>query len=111
MRISDWSSDVCSSDLKEAKPNGLLPERGPRCIAPAAMMQSRSRKQAWKGKPIVLVGLMGVGKSTGGNRLATRLDRRGGGWGKSVSGSVERGGRRFMYKQSNRLLALGMTEN
>src|SRR3546814_2099300 len=33
---------------KEAKPNGLLPERGPRCIAPAAMMQSRSRKQAWK---------------------------------------------------------------
>src|SRR3546814_3969548 len=73
MRISDWSSDVCSSDLKEAKPNGLLPERGPRCIAPAAMMQSRSRKQAWKGKPIVLVGLMGVGKSTVGKRLATRL--------------------------------------
>src|SRR3546814_18278919 len=58
---------------KEAKPNGLLPERGPRCIAPAAMMQSRSRKQAWKGQPIVLVGLMGVGKSTVGNRLATRL--------------------------------------
>src|SRR3546814_14666238 len=58
---------------KEAKPNGLLPERGPRCIAPAAMMQSRPRKQAWKGKPIVLVGLMGVGKSTVGKRLATRL--------------------------------------
>src|SRR3546814_16840222 len=37
------------------------------------MMQSRSRKQAWKGKPIVLVGLMGVGKSTVGKRLATRL--------------------------------------
>src|SRR3546814_5630142 len=86
MRISDRSSDVGSSDLtwqplyrptdhepKEAKPNGLFPERGPRCIAPAAMMQSRSRKQAWKGKPIVLVGLMGVGKSTVGKRLATRL--------------------------------------
>src|SRR3546814_11880179 len=58
---------------KEAKPNGLLPERGPRCIAPAAMMQSRSRKQARKGKPIVLVGLMDVGKSTVGKRLAPRL--------------------------------------
>ncbi|RIA37131.1 shikimate kinase [Hephaestia caeni] len=37
------------------------------------MLQSRSRKLAWKGKPIVLVGLMGVGKSTVGKRLATRL--------------------------------------
>ncbi|MCM8729841.1 shikimate kinase [Hephaestia sp. GCM10023244] len=37
------------------------------------MMQSRSPKHAWKGKPIVLVGLMGAGKSTVGRRLAARL--------------------------------------
>src|SRR3546814_15712605 len=41
--------------------------------SPSAMLQSRSRKQALKGKPIFLVGLMGVGKSTVGKRLATRL--------------------------------------
>ncbi len=35
------------------------------------MMQSHS---PWTGRPIVLVGLMGVGKSTVGRRLAIRLD-------------------------------------
>ena len=34
------------------------------------MMQSHS---PWNGRPLVLVGLMGVGKSTVGRRLATRL--------------------------------------
>ena len=37
------------------------------------MLQSAPSPQAWTGKPIVLVGLMGVGKSTVGRRLATRL--------------------------------------
>ena len=37
------------------------------------MLQSASATQAWTGKPIVLVGLMGVGKSTVGRRLANRL--------------------------------------
>jgi shikimate kinase len=54
-------------------PEGLLPEREPRCIAPPAMLQSRPPTHAWKGKPIVLVGLMGAGKSTVGRRLAMRL--------------------------------------
>ena len=35
------------------------------------MLQSHS---PWTGRPIVLVGLMGVGKSTVGRRLATRLN-------------------------------------
>ena len=42
-----------------------------------AMLQSRSPPPdgapAWTGRPIVLVGLMGVGKSTVGRRLAQRL--------------------------------------
>ena len=37
------------------------------------MLQSRPDPVRWTGQPIVLVGLMGVGKSTVGKRLATRL--------------------------------------
>lgn len=38
------------------------------------MLQSLPVEPAWSGPPIVLVGLMGAGKSTIGRRLATRLD-------------------------------------
>ncbi len=49
-----------------------------RCIARELMLQSptaptRNRKSRWQRQPIVLVGLMGVGKSTVGKRLAHRL--------------------------------------
>lgn len=49
-----------------------------RCIAHELMLQSptaptRNRKSRWQRQPIVLVGLMGVGKSTVGKRLAHRL--------------------------------------
>ena len=37
------------------------------------MLQNRLVRSRWSGKPIVLVGLMGVGKSTVGRRLAARL--------------------------------------
>ncbi|TPG18728.1 shikimate kinase [Sphingomonas koreensis] len=37
------------------------------------MLQSRTPNSRWSGKPIVLVGLMGVGKSTVGRRLASRM--------------------------------------
>ena len=37
------------------------------------MLQSAASTNQWTGKPIVLVGLMGVGKSTVGRRLAARL--------------------------------------
>ncbi|SEM58619.1 shikimate kinase [Sphingomonas gellani] len=37
------------------------------------MLQSRNPAQPWTGQPIVLIGLMGVGKSTVGRRLAARL--------------------------------------
>ena len=37
------------------------------------MFQRRAPLPDWTGKPIVLVGLMGVGKSTVGRRLATRM--------------------------------------
>jgi shikimate kinase len=37
------------------------------------MLQTHASTPRWSGKPIVLVGLMGVGKSTVGRRLATRM--------------------------------------
>ena len=42
--------------------------------SPSTVLQSRKPgSDAWDGRPIVLVGLMGVGKSTVGRRLAARL--------------------------------------
>src|SRR3546814_4567539 len=37
MRISDWSSDVCSSDLKKRVHSGILEDRPLGLIAPAAV--------------------------------------------------------------------------
>ncbi|MBR0552010.1 shikimate kinase [Stakelama marina] len=37
------------------------------------MLQTHDHNPRWNGKPIVLIGLMGVGKSTVGRRLAQRL--------------------------------------
>lgn len=48
---------------------GLLPQPAAPCIAPAAMASPLPRAD----RPIVLVGLMGAGKSTVGRRLAKRL--------------------------------------
>ena len=52
---------------------GLLPDTRPRCIAPARMLQTQARNPPWNGKPIVLIGLMGAGKTTVGRRLAQRM--------------------------------------
>ena len=50
-------------------------ERGSRCIAPSSDRSGLSLTQLIKrlDRPVVLVGLMGVGKSTVGRRLAKRL--------------------------------------
>jgi shikimate kinase len=52
---------------------GLLPHEPPPCIAPAAMPNALLRPQRSPERSVVLVGLMGVGKSTVGRRLARRL--------------------------------------
>lgn len=55
----------------------LLPDRLGGCIAQRSMLQIQESipqpPPRWTGRPIVLVGLMGVGKSTVGRRLAQRM--------------------------------------
>src|SRR3546814_3934519 len=55
MRISDWSSDVCSSDLSTSRtPNGAACARGSRTIAASTPCGSGSgdRKSVVKGKSV-----------------------------------------------------------
>jgi shikimate kinase len=59
--------------LANDEQHAALP-RAPSLYSPTRVLQSRKpAPDAWDGRPIVLVGLMGVGKSTVGRRLATRL--------------------------------------
>jgi len=55
----------------------LLPDRLGGCIAHRSMLQIQESipqpPPPWTGRPIVLIGLMGVGKSTVGRRLAQRM--------------------------------------
>jgi shikimate kinase len=55
--------------VDDLRMRGLLPHATAPCIAPAAMQEPLPRPT----RPIVLVGLMGAGKSTVGRRLAKRL--------------------------------------
>ena len=65
-------SEPCTS-LGKTGCARLLPDRRARCIALVSMLQRDTPLPDWTGLPIVLVGLMGAGKSTVGRRLATRL--------------------------------------
>jgi shikimate kinase len=67
---------IGSGDLRrraggEIRMGGLLPHEAGRCIAPAAMAAHLPSPD----RCVVLVGLMGAGKSTVGRRLAKRLGR------------------------------------
>src|SRR3546814_18597860 len=91
MRISDWSSDVCSSDLLHARIGDELHE---------AVADRHD-----KGAGLELHRLEGVAGAPGGDQPAEGAaaaahqggDRQSGVWGKRVSGSVEPGGRRRLH--------------
>src|SRR3546814_19719115 len=110
MRISDWSSDVCSSDLKGVYgvrcltyrtrlPLATLPSPEPRPARmaerppPAPVGLRSDLRQAWISAGIAaalaLLALVGV------------LDRTSVVKGKSVAVRVDCGGRRFLKKKNN----------
>src|SRR3546814_15636950 len=109
MRISDWSSDVCSSDLLKAargeedmRQHLASGHSAARCLAgiflalicllPASCTDSRDTNT---------VGSKNFGES---NVLAQMFaDRKSVGEGTSVSVRVDLGGRRFIKKKINRL--------
>src|SRR3546814_18129184 len=128
MRISDWSSDVCSSDLL-ARPSGdparhrigpevrWLPEalsgrprrqfRGRiRRPPPAADAEGRGSNARRRHAGTALHAAAATlhrgepGQEDGGTRQRTAIeDRKNTVWGKGVAGRVDHGGRRIMKKK------------
>src|SRR3546814_1254370 len=45
MRISDWSSDVCSSDLWEIVPGHRVPDQGTLCVAATDFSKALDRER------------------------------------------------------------------
>src|SRR3546814_13042030 len=99
MRISDWSSDVCSSDLTDGTDRRLGPVHprtsvGPyreRGITGIARAQSRHVLVEPLGHGALEVVVAGPG--------VQRPDRKSVVWGKSVAVRVDLGGRRIMKKK------------
>src|SRR3546814_14818801 len=87
MRISDWSSDVCSSDLGQrtaSSRRAAREDRGSNDTADARRHRENRRVRCRHRAS-----------------LAYRGDRKSVVWGKSVSVSVELGGRRMIKKKIN----------
>src|SRR3546814_18850300 len=97
MRISDWSSDVCSSDLLDA----INPQLAARMTQPLV----RWRKfDAGRGRAMTDALRRIVDRPTLSKDVyeiaSTALDRTSVVWGKSVSVRVDLGGRRIIKKKN-----------
>src|SRR3546814_6042557 len=108
MRISDWSSDVCSSDLIEMVEKG----GGVHAAQRAVQLERRQRERRGEalrehdlkdvaGDDIILRGGHHLGIAAGGKlrREIERRDRKSVVSGKSVSVRVDLGGRRIHKKK------------
>src|SRR3546814_18915805 len=109
MRISDWSSDVCSSDLlrgevrggRQAEPRGLYPRAG----AGPAGLRLRPRQQGRSERRWIAACAKRLRVSRRA-RLGPRARRLGSParksvvWGKRVSVRVDLGGRRIIKKKN-----------
>src|SRR3546814_19617019 len=112
MRISDWSSDVCSSDLPMRTIRSAL-TRDETDAARGITSRSTSRRRRYPGRARVYH-LHGFGEesadrrraqkswyeSTPGVRTQRSKDRKSVGSGKSVSVRVDLGGRRIIKKKN-----------
>src|SRR3546814_16213953 len=90
MRISDWSSDVCSSDLSRAP----APGRGQRRPSPPDRRWPSTGTARTAGRG-------GRRRGSRGSRARARRDRKSVVEGKSVSVRVDLGGRRIIKKKKN----------
>src|SRR3546814_3565335 len=69
MRISDWSSDVCSSDLSAAFSTGSKPRRSiARCRASGSLMRCRRYFAAAKRRAVALPSRLPSSSLEGGGR-------------------------------------------
>src|SRR3546814_16844034 len=107
MRISDWSSDVCSSDLRRCRAGGHPPRcHRSRCRWPARL-PNRDRAAPIRNRPFVAragndetVGLALFAHQ--GVRSAQPGDRKSVVSGKRVSVRVDLGGRRVIKKKKKK---------
>src|SRR3546814_20836512 len=101
MRISDWSSDVCSSDLAADVGGGAV----------AGSPQERGRGRPPQDHPIhpLRHGRAGAGAGGGyfgGAGIPAGPDRKSVVWGKSVSVRVALGGRRIIKKNNRQQITI-----
>src|SRR3546814_16645882 len=104
MRISDWSSDVCSSDLRDDSPLDAVDETGEIAELGRRRRQLRPTRQSQR---LALVEALDLGErvdlgldQVGDAREHRRpLDRKSVVSGKSVSVRVDIGCRRFIKKK------------
>src|SRR3546814_8772663 len=96
VRISDWSSDVCSSDLAEPR------SCRPRCRAAGALRSVPRGGILAERRQAAAFGLAGTRACRGRTgEEEGRRDRKSGEEGKGGSGRVALGGRRSTKKQKN----------
>src|SRR3546814_11452355 len=106
MRISDWSSDVCSSDLfglAMALPNSkfwsaIARSKSDRLIPISTLICGRNRPNDWR-TAIASVTMKAEQAMTTNGRFRGERDRKRAGEGQGVAGSVESGGRRRHKKK------------
>src|SRR3546814_18476772 len=105
MRISDWSSDVCSSDLP--CPSGLdLQQAGRKALVDADRAAGRVRNCPFLRRQHDHARHFGAFGGGGPARRQPRLDRKSVVSGKSVSVRVDLGGRRIIKKKNKKMIIL-----
>src|SRR3546814_16100560 len=107
MRISDWSSDVCSSDLDRGGFHRLVAAITQRHLTLGIRLKERSRARMAIGRQPFedLVTVIERGRHEIGGFIAGKAeheDRKSVGSGKSVSVSVDIGGRRIIKKKKKK---------